>query len=195
MLSFSPRRETLKAEDRSSCDVWRMAHRLPTSWPTNPVSRCRAHLPPIRNTWKDTHYYLIDELWDLVYNEVNYLGPGRRDQCELVWVWHMLAYTFVLIRKKNKVMPYIQCFTIRTFHFLLLYVYTVHMGGQRTSLWDWFSPSAFVETRGSDSGHQVCMTSTLGAKNPWFLKMVLNYTSTVKVEFLHMVCLREGEQP
>lgn len=86
-------------------------------------------------------------------------------------------------------MPYIQCFTIKTFHFLLLHVYSVHMGGQRTSLWDWFSPSAFVETQGSDSGHQVCMTSTLEAKNGSELY------SIVKVEFLHMVCLREGEQP
>lgn len=69
----------------------------------------------------------------------------------------MLTYTFVSIRK-NEAMPYIQGFTFKTFHFLLLHVYNVHTGGQRTSLWGWFSPP--------DSGHQVCMTSTLGAKNP-----------------------------
>lgn len=73
----------------------------------------------------------------------------------------MLAYTLVLIREKNEVMTYIQDFTIKTLHFLLLHVYNVRMGGQRTSLWGWFSPSAFVETWESDSGHQVCMTSTL----------------------------------
>ena len=73
----------------------------------------------------------------------------------------MLAYTFVLIREKNEVMTYIQGFTIKTLHFLLLHVYNVHIGGQRTSLWGGFSPSAFVEAWESDSGHQVCMTSTL----------------------------------
>ena len=36
-------------------------------------------------------------------------------------------------------MPYIQGFTIKTFHFLLLHVYNMHTGDQRTSLWGWFA--------------------------------------------------------